>query len=39
MQDDMEFEEFDVEDHELLDGGSEDEDSMQVVGLSLRSIS
>jgi nuclear GTP-binding protein len=26
------FEEFDVEDNELLDDGSEDEDSMEVVG-------
>ena len=31
IEGDVEFEEFDVEDNELLDDGSEDEDSMQVV--------
>ena len=33
MEDDEEFEQFDVEDNELLDDASEDGDSMQVVSL------
>lgn len=35
MEDDDEFEQFDVEDNELLDDASEDEESMQVVGVPI----